>query len=104
MSDEHEISVRAFLHDLRVMLPLSVGAMLLLALLDVGGDVTVIEALLFGVAFNVVLGPLLWGWWERAIYTQHAKDPALWRFFGWSVLWAVFSSVVILSILHALDI
>jgi hypothetical protein len=100
---ESSISVRAFLLDLRWLAPLTVGGMLLLPLLDVG-DVQFIEALLLGVCFIVVLGPLVWVGWERAIYTRYARDPALWRFLGGSAVCAVASGAAIVLILNAFGI
>ena len=102
---DRPISVRAFLRDMRWMLPLFVGVILLLWLLDVGGmgDLTLIEALLLPVGIYVVLGPILWLWWERAIFTGASHDPAFWRFFGGSAVWLV-SWVIVLLILDSFGI
>lgn len=88
------------------MLPLWVGAILLMWVLDVGGmgDLKLIEALLLPVGFFVVLGPLTWVGWERAMYTRYARDPALWRFLGGSAVWAAVSVTAIALILNAFGI
>lgn len=103
MSDQ-EISVRAFLRDLRWMLPLALGAAILLVLLKDGwtGYRELLEVLLPTGLGVVVLGPLLWLWWGS--YTRYAKDPAMWRFAGGSVVWAIFSMIVIFLILDAFGI
>ena len=107
LSDDHEISVRAFLRDLRWMLPVTLGVFLLLWLFDVGGmgDIKLIEALLLPVYFFVVLGPMTWLFWERAtVVPRQANDPATWKFLGWSALWAVVSGAAIALLLNALGI
>ncbi|MGH3458295.1 hypothetical protein [Aeromicrobium sp.] len=102
MNDKAPISVRAFIRDLRWMLPLSVGAMLVMFLLDLGGmrDLGLIETLLVGVGFVVVLGPLTWLRWERL----GRSDPAFWWFLGGAMVWAVVSLAGIVAMVNALGI
>jgi hypothetical protein len=92
VSDQSTISVRAFLRDLRWMVPLVMGVILLLWLLDVGGmgDLTLIEAL-YSPSDSSLCGSTDVGGMGRAMFTRHARDPALWRFLGGSVVWAVVS-------------
>jgi hypothetical protein len=103
---DREISVRAFLRDLRWMLPLWVGVIVLLWLLDVGGmgDLKPIEVVLLPVGGVVVLGPMMWLVMEGPPLALPAKDPAIWKFLGGSVLWALVSGVAIGLVLTALGV
>lgn len=106
MSDQ-PITLRAFLRDARWTLPLWVGTLLLVVLLDVGGmgDLKLIEALLIAVGGFIVLGPMTWLFWERAmVVPRQANDPATWKFLGGSALWAVVSGAAIVILLGALGL
>ena len=76
MSDQ-PITLRAFLRDARWTLPLWVGTLLLVVLLDVGGmgDLKLIEALLIAVGGFIVLGPMTWLFWERAMVVGRPAQP-----------------------------
>ena len=100
--DREPISLRAFFRDLRWMLPLSVSTMLVLFLLDVGGmrDLGLLETLLVGVGFVVVLGPLTWLRWSR----RGRSDPAAWKFLVGAMVWAAVSLASIVALINALGV
>ena len=99
LSDQ-PITVRAFLLDLRWMLPGFVVVSLLFSLL---ADLEALDAIFFAVFIVVAVGPLIWVG-EKSNFTHYARDPAFWRFFGGSVLWFVCSLVVAVVLFNAFGV
>jgi len=85
-----------------VLLPLAVGTMLVLYLFDVSGmrDLGLVETVLVGLGFVVVLGPLTWLRWNR----MGRHDPAAWKFLGGALVWALVSLLAIIGGIQLLGV
>ena len=75
MSEDEGISVRAFLRDLRWLLPLALGASVLMVFLNEGwaGYHELLEVLMFtGLVSSC--SDHWFGWGGRSIFTRYARD------------------------------
>lgn len=102
MSETTADLVRSFVRALRWMVPLSVLPVVALWALDVNGarDIGLGVAVLLGLGFVVVLGPLAWLRFEH----MGRHDKPFWAFFGLSLLWAAMSLSAIVGVMALLGV